>query len=100
MKFSNLIILIVIWLLGFFLMVQMHEVVHKQIFRSYGIDSYISWTEKFPDVITRPEEPCPNDFCTLAHDINEVVGYTLEGFYIGVGSLMIFLRISLDGGVK
>ena len=99
MKFLTFVFLIVIFLAGFFLIVFEHELAHQQIFRSYGIDSKIDWFKHFPDVATVPEEPCAEDSCTLAHDINEVVGYTAQGIYIALGLLLIALRLSLEDGV-
>ena len=67
---------------GFFGMVYMHEMVHKEIFESYGIESKIDLFKEFPFyALTIPEKNCPNDTCTLAHDINESIGYHLFAFY-------------------
>jgi hypothetical protein len=68
----------------------MHEQVHVQIYRSYGIESRIEMFSHFPDAVTIAEEPCPTDSCRLAHNLNEVVTYNLEsllailflGFYL------------------
>ncbi len=66
----------------------MHEEVHKQIYKSYGIESKIGID--FPDLIITPEKNCEQNTCELAHDINEIVTYNLEMFY-----LMIFSGIMI-----
>ena len=64
-------------LIALFGFAYMHELVHVEIFRSYGIESRIEMFSRFPDAVTIAEKPCPVNECTLAHNINEVVGYPL-----------------------
>lgn len=96
MKLLTLAGYVLILVIGLWLIIALHEQVHVQIFRSYGIHSEVSWTKVFPNVVTTPDKPCPNDFCTLAHNINEIVGYTAQAIYIGFASLWIYLRMSLE----
>lgn len=68
----------------------MHEQVHVEIFRSYGINSRIEMFSHFPDAVTIAEEPCPVNECKLAHNLNEVVGYPLMvilAYLIVVGAI-------------
>jgi len=60
------------YILGYF-----HELAHSEIYRHYGINSEIFMFKYFPDLITLAESPCPNDTCTLAHNIIDGVGYHL-----------------------
>jgi len=78
-------IFILIYLLagigGFIGLVYMHEMAHKEIFRSYGIESKIEMFSHFPYAVTIPEKGCEYDTCILAHDINDAIGYHLLFFY-------------------
>ena len=70
-------------IIGFLLLLflgYMHENVHKEIYRSYDIESKI--TINVPDLVTISEKPCPTEECKLAHNINEAVGYPLICFYV------------------
>ena len=86
-------------------MIYMHEQVHVEIFDSYGIESEVkmfSW-EYFPDAVTVSEpitkEACP-DSCTLAHNMNDAVGYNLEGIFFVV-AFGLFLTIGfLERGMN
>lgn len=74
--------------------IYIHEVAHSEIYRHEGIDSDIemfSLTHPF-SAWTTPEKPC-NESCRLANNINEVVGYNLQGLYIilGIGFLIIII---------
>jgi len=81
-------VLLVLSMLGF---VYLHEQVHVQIFKSYGIESRVDYLGSFPDAVTYGERSCPNDYCTSNHNINEVVGYQLQPILVilGVGLLCI-----------
>lgn len=71
----------------------MHEQVHVEIYRSYGIDSEIKYFEYFPHLATEADAPCPNDGCRLAHNINESIGYHLQIFFVMI-LIGFFLVIS------
>jgi len=82
----------VLLVLGHFGLGYMHEQVHKEIFRGYGIESRVEYISHFPDFVTIAESPCPTDSCKLAHNINEIVGYPLGIIYL-VFAILIFYRI-------
>lgn len=69
---------IIIFGLAFFAFGYMHELVHVAIYKGYGIESEIGFD--FPDFITSVSyedyERC-NDYCKLAHNINEAISYPL-----------------------
>ena len=60
----------------------MHERVHVEIYRTYGLDSHVEYLSHFPDFITIADGRCPTDECRLANNINEAVTYPLIIFYI------------------
>ena len=85
---------IIFSLLAFFALGYMHESVHVEVFKSYNISSSIHMFKYFPDFITTPERACVNPNCTLAHDINEAIGYQLIPIFalfiiFGVFSLLL-----------
>ena len=74
----------------------MHEQVHAEIYKSYGIESHVEYFSHFPDLVTIAEEPCPTESCNLAHNINEAITYPLTFFYfalmIGILSIIIIIE--------
>ena len=94
-----------LFIMGFLLLGYMHEQVHVEIFNSYDIDSHVEYFSNFPDFVTISEpiteEDCPNK-CQLAHNLNEIVGYPLNIFYLifGIGLLFIIGLIEYNGGQK
>lgn len=93
-KYWPLIMFMILGLLSFIFMSSiMHEQVHVQIYKHHGVESHIEWFSHFPHVATVADSPCPTPECILAHNINEVVGYTLEGFFIMVYFGFIFVLI-------
>ena len=74
----------------------MHEQAHVQILKTYGIDSKIELFKYFPDFVTIPEEPCPNDECNLANHINEIVSYNLDYIYILLFTRLLIIIIILE----
>ena len=72
----------IIIILSFLLLAFMHEQVHVAIFNSYGIDSKVEYFKEFPHLVTVAEDKCPSDGCNLAHNINEIVSYQLDSFFI------------------
>ncbi len=81
----------IIGLSCFILMGVLHEQVHIQIYESYGIESHMELFGHFPHFMTVAEESCPTPECTLANNINEVVGYTANGFFIMVYFGFLFI---------
>lgn len=85
---------------GFFLFGYMHEQVHIQIYKGYGIDAHAEYFSHFPDFVTIAEEPCPTEECALAHNINEAVGYHLMVFYFITGIFMFIVVMFLEGSMR
>lgn len=85
----------IIIIFNFFLLGYMHEQVHVEIFKSYGIESHIEYFSHFPDFVTIADEwgSCTNE-CKLAHNINEAIMYPLQIFYIVISS-GLFILITL-----
>ena len=90
------IIAMITLLLGLVGMGIMHEQVHVQIYKSYGVDSHVEYFSHFPDLVTFTDEPCPTAECTLANNMNEVVGYPLMVFYCIFGSLFVMLILLVE----
>lgn len=81
MKLIYYLFLLIIIALAFFGFGYMHEQVHVQIYESYDIESEVYYLSNFPDFVTVVDadeyyEKC-DDYCKLAHNINEAVGYHL-----------------------
>lgn len=91
-----LIFYITVFFLGFFALGYMHEVVHVEIYKHWGVESEIHLFKYFPDFATMPKEPCPTEACVLAHDINEIIGYPLLIIYSFFGIVFLII-ISLIG---
>lgn len=89
-------ILVVLLLLGLIGLGFMHEQVHVEIFRSYGIESHIDYVNYFPDLATVGESTCPTDSCELAHNINEAITYPLTMFYLVFGIFGLTIVIILE----
>lgn len=85
MKLASTVLFCAIGIIGFFFLGFMHEQVHVQIFKGYGINSTVDYLNWNGDFITTPDRNCPTESCNLAHDINEAVTYPLTSVY-----LMIF----------
>ena len=85
---------LIIFLISFWTLIEMHESAHVEIFREYDIDSSIEyWKGIFP-YQTAAESNCQNENCRLAHNLNEVIGYQLQPFLILIGAgifLIIFV---------
>jgi len=87
------IIFLITIILGFIGFGYMHERVHVEIYRSYGIESHIEYFSHFPDFVTVAEEGCPTESCELAHNINEAIGYPLMAFYLLISIGMLILIV-------
>ena len=85
-------IIMLVCICGF---IYMHEVTHREIFRSYGINSTIEYTKDGPyTFITRAEAPCPTSSCILAQNNADIFGYHLLPIMLSIGCglfLIIFL---------
>ena len=106
MKSSTLWILLIfviqtaIILTGFYMsgliMVGWHESVHKEIFKEYNISSNITINHWNLSGKTVPEEntTCPDD-CLLAHNQNEIIGYTANGIMQGLWIIWLVTDTSI-----
>ena len=93
MKFSMF--FVVVFFLGYIGLGYMHEQVHVEIFRHYGIESQVEYFSHFPNLVTIPEANCPTEECLLANNINEAIGYPLTVLYCVFGIfcwIMIILK--------
>ena len=79
------------FILSFILLGVMHEQVHIIIYNSYGINAHAEYLSHFPDFVTIADEPCPTEFCTLAHNLNEAITYPLEAFYLMIAFGLFFI---------
>lgn len=86
---------IILFLAGFFLLGFQHELVHVQIFKSYGIDSHIEIWGNGWDWVTKAEGNYSNcnaaNGCVQSHNMNEVIGYQLIPIYLIIGFIGLFL---------
>jgi len=58
--------------------IYLHEQVHVEIYKSYGIESHVEYLSHFPKVVTIAEEYCPTEACESQHNLNEIVSYNLN----------------------
>jgi len=86
----------VVALIGFLAMGYMHEQVHVQIMKSYGIESHIEYFSHFPDFVTVANEGCPTEECKLAHNINEAISYPLLPIYIVIATWMLIILVFVE----
>jgi len=86
-------LLAILYMIGFFGLIQAHEQIHVEIFKHYGIKSHVEWFSHFPDVVTVPEGDIINceNYCALMQNANELIGYYLLTFY-GIFVLVSFYR--------
>jgi len=100
MVFFSLIIAIG-WYSCTLIMVGLHESVHQEIFREYGIESRIEYRGFLGlEAVTISESSCKVEECKLAHNINEVVSYNIYpfmlAFWIGLLILIFYLEWEED----
>lgn len=86
-------ILFVVLFLSF---IYLHERIHQEIFRSYGIQSEIFPGEKDSPYFfyTKAEQLCPTESCILANNNNDILGYQLMPIIVMFGGgffIIIFL---------
>lgn len=91
MKMTFSILFIVSAMLIFMYGVYIHELVHQAILEDYGIESNITWS--FSGAYVEWNSSKCNEMCLMQHNMNEVVGYNLQMFYllITVGFLILIL---------
>lgn len=87
---------IVIILFGFASLVILHETVHVEIYRSYGIESHVEYFSQIPYAVTIAQEGCPNETCILAHNLNDVIGYHLQAILVAICLLLFVIIILLE----
>ena len=75
-----ILLLIVFYFIFYYSFVYIHEQAHQEVYVSYGIDGEIRVNFNGGGEF-RPEEPCPNDFCTLANDNVDSFGYQLQHIF-------------------
>jgi len=86
----------IVFLIGYGGLGYMHEQVHVEIYRHYGIDSHVEYFSSFPCLVTYPDEPCPNVQCISDTNMNEVVGYPLMVLYVFFGLLFVILILLVE----
>ncbi|MFW6025507.1 MAG: hypothetical protein ACOCRX_04125 [Candidatus Woesearchaeota archaeon] len=101
MRWSIFLTYLIFCMFTFYGLCYYHELVHVEIFKSYGIEAEIDMFSEFPDAVTyyKPtEENRCNENCKLTNNINEVVGYHLVWFMIFFQIVfgIIFLLIDLN----
>lgn len=92
----KIIVLSLVLLSGVIMLGVTHEQVHVEIYRHYGVDSHIEYFSHFPKFVTIPDEPCPNVQCISDQNLNEVVGYPLNVFFVVFGFFALFGLAELD----
>ena len=91
---------VVIFFLGIIGLGYMHEQVHVEIYRGYGVESHVEYFSHFPNLVTIAKEPCPVEECVLAHNINEIASYPLLIFYVVFGQLALMVLVFLENKSK
>lgn len=86
----------VIGILLFAFLGVIHEEVHVQIYKSYGIESRVEYFKDFPDLTTYAEKPCPTNECVLANNLNEAITYPLTAFYLLIFMGLFFIILILE----
>jgi hypothetical protein len=90
---------LILYVLGFFILVQVHEQVHVEIFRGYDVKSHIEWFYKDSLASAIPDQNSTGkctDTCELAHNINEAITYPLQIFYVIFGFAVFIILVELD----
>ncbi len=76
--------------------VVLHEQVHVEIYKSYGIESKIEYFSHFPNAVTIAEDYCPTEECEIQHNLNEIISYNLDIlfgiFVLGFGCIIFILE--------
>ena len=93
---KQLLLYSIIGVIGFLLLIFMHEQAHVAIYSSYNIDSHVEYFSHFPSIITMPDKDCPNDACITDHINNEIFGYHAEIIYI----LLFFIGLFIIGELE
>ena len=94
--FSFSVFIILLMYSFFIIYIFIHEAVHQEIYRSYGIESRIELDYLRlggATIISGEDSLKCNEYCNLAHNLNEVVGYPLGLIYIMLIGIFILLVI-------
>jgi hypothetical protein len=78
---------VVIVFFTFGLNIYMHESVHQLIYEDYGIKShvvYINFTSWNAVTYAEGNVTTCDEMCIQAHEMNEIVTYNIEGFFVMV----------------
>jgi len=86
--------IIIVGVVAHFGIIYQHEIVHKEIYEEYDIDSRIEikWDGSGRTI---SDERCPTEECTLAHNINDAITYPLLPFF----QFFVFVMAILMGVV-
>lgn len=91
LSFAYIVLIIIV----IFSQTRMHEEVHQQIFKIYGINSTIGVNLEY--AYTKPDKNCPIDSdCELLHSLNEIVSYNLQGFEVLFFIATFFIIILME----
>ena len=73
-------------------LVNYHEKVHQAIYEEYGIESKIT-INKFTltGITSTTNASLCNEYCTLAHNQNEIVGYHMMGLLDGIWIILVVI---------
>ena len=88
--------LFVIYVTGYIGLIVVHEQVHVTINEHYGIESEVDyWYGGFwnAHAVTIGDKTCPTDSCTLAHNMNEIVGYPIGILWAFGGCFFMFMEV-------
>lgn len=96
MKLPISLIFLLILIIGYIGLGYMHEQVHVEIYKSYGIESHIDLFSHFPHFATISEESCDVGTCELAHNINESISYPILIFYFVFGLAMFIIILLIE----
>ena len=88
----------ILFFLGFLLLIFMHESTHVEIYKSYNISSYIDYFGNFPNVATITDEyqKC-DDSCKFLQNFTEIIGYMVVVIYLLIGFSFLALMILIWG---
>ncbi len=100
-KIKSTAIFCIIGLIFFMVGIYLHEQVHVEIYKSYGIESKVEYFSHFPDFVTIAERPCPTEICESYHWSNEIFTYNIQCFYFlflfGFAFIIFILENKLGG---
>jgi len=92
-KIASTILMAVLFISSMASITYYHENVHKEIFRSYGIDSTIEYNFLWMGGRTITNETCSTEQCTISHNQNEIIGYSLSALVVALWCMLFTWRI-------